>query len=114
MQTSSRALSKDATTTILEQLFTVLAHLNHPQKVESFCRAFFSDTELMVFAKRLAILNDLAQSKSYEEIKDRLNVSSATISNVSETKEQAGAQVALQLLRLDRWAQKLLHPLRKS
>lgn len=95
MQTSSRALSAKQEKALLTQFCTLLADLNHPRQAASFLADFLTDTELLVFSKRLGIAWNLHRGKSYREIKNLLKVSSATISTVAEGKKQPGIKLAI-------------------
>jgi uncharacterized protein YerC len=102
MQISSKKLSKNKKQQILDQFLTLIGDLQHPTKVEQFANDFFTDTELSVFAKRLAIAYSLHQGKSYKEIKQELKVSSATISSVAEIKNGIGTQLAIEKIGQDK------------
>lgn len=66
------------------------------------------DVELGVIARRLAIVKMLDRGDSYAEIKKKLHVSSATISSLAENISQRGWQQALEKLRINDWAEKIL------
>lgn len=68
-------------------------------------------TERIVFAKRLEIALLLHRGKSYDEISKKLNVSSATISSISENRDTDGVKLALQRLNLEAWAEKTVNRL---
>ena|SRR3972149_8534829 len=87
---------------LFEQLITLLADLRHPQEVRYFLSDFLTEAEQLVLSKRLAILWELRAEKSYEEIKQELGVSSATISSASQFKEKPGIQSALAKIALDK------------
>ncbi|HYD35385.1 MAG TPA: Trp family transcriptional regulator [Vitreimonas sp.] len=111
MQTSSHALPAKHHQQLLNRLYTLLADLKHPNDVQAFLADFLTDTERLVFAKRLGILWELQQGKSYEEIKKALQVSSATISSVAEVKGKKGWQLALEKMTADQWAERTLRKL---
>jgi uncharacterized protein YerC len=79
----------------------VLADLKHPKQVREFLTAFLTETELTVLSKRLAILSELENKASYDTIKDKLKVSSATISTVAEQRQETGLQLALKIIDQD-------------
>lgn len=80
----------------------------------TFLQDFLSETEQQVLAKRLAILHQLHQGKSYEKIKKALQVSSATISSVAEMKGKPGFKLALEKIKLDQWAENVLGNLKQK
>ncbi len=102
MQTSSKDLAPNKESELFDQLATLLADLRHPAEVRAFLREFLSETERSVFAKRLAILWELSQGKSYQQIKDQLQVSSATISSVAEFKDSPNLKTSLKKISLDK------------
>lgn len=101
MQVSSKKISLKKQAQLLEQLLVVIADLNNPKDVSLFFTNFFSATELNVFTKRLAILRALKQGKSYEEIKDELRVSSATISSMSELANSKAMEKVIKVIERD-------------
>ena len=108
MQTSGKKLSVKNKKAVLDQFFQVMTDLGSIQETKGFLSDFMTETELLVFAKRLAIAQLLTQGKSYQEIKDELKVSSATISTVSDSINKPGIQVAQQKIALERWAEKIV------
>ena len=58
----------------------------------------------MVLAKRLAIAYWLKKGRSYQNIKNNLKVSSATIASVQSQMENPGFQLALKKIEADEWA----------
>lgn len=104
MQTSSKKLSKKQQQQITQQFVTLLSDLRHPDECQSFLETFLTKTEQSVFAKRLGIVWMLHQKKSYQEIKKKLKVSSATISSVANQMDEEGTQLIVNRLRIDDWA----------
>lgn len=108
VQISLQKLSRFSQQQIENQFFTLIADLSSPQEVRQWLRDFMTETEISVFAKRLAIAQLLDQGKSYQEIKDQLKVSSATISSISELVAKPGQKLAQKKLKLDQWAEQLV------
>lgn len=104
MQTSAKSLTSTDEAVILRQFYRLLADLRHPGEVKQFLTSFMTQTERLVFAKRLAIAWLLEQGQSYEEIGKALNVSSATISSVAEIRQQPEMKIAYEKLFLASWA----------
>ena len=67
----------------LDQLMQVIASLDDPKA----CRAFFEDLctmqELMLFAQRMQVAKYLLAGETYEAIRAKIPVSSATITRVN-------------------------------
>ena len=59
---------------------------------------------LKVLVKRLAIAIFLDKGRSYENIRNILKVSSATIASVNEQMGNPGIQLALRKIKADEWA----------
>lgn len=104
MQTSSKKLSRKQQQKITQQFITLLSDLRRPDECQTFFKSFLTKTEQSVFAKRLGIIWMLDQNKSYEEIKKKLKVSSATISSVAKQMNEEGSQLIVGKLRVDDWA----------
>lgn len=104
MQVSTRKLN----TTLEKQIFSIfyqsLADLRTPEEVETVLSNLLTNTELMALAKRLAIASFLEKGRSYENIRDTLKVSSATIASVAEQMGSPGFQLALGKIRAEEWA----------
>lgn len=73
---------------LIRNFCSLLSDLRHPDEVNFLVENFFTESERQTLAKRLEILVQLNDGKSYEEIIEDLNVSSATISSFSELKDK--------------------------
>lgn len=106
MQVSSRKLN----TTLEKQIFSVfyqtLADLKASHEVRSVLDDLLTDTEQTALAKRLAIATFLEKGRSYENIRETLKVSSATIATVAERMGNPGLQLALAKIKAEDWAEK--------
>jgi TrpR-related protein YerC/YecD len=105
MQVSTRKLN----TTLENQIFSVfyqsLADLRTPEEVKTVLSDLLTHTELTALAKRLAIASFLEKERSYENIRETLKVSSATIASVAEQMGNPGFQLALDKIRAEEWAE---------
>lgn len=108
MQTSSQSLTPKNQKEIVDQFTTLLADLRKPSQVKTFLQTFMTSTERSVFAKRLAIIWELEKGLSYEEIKQKLKVSSATISTVAKLRKRPDLKDALDKLKLDSLLERFL------
>jgi len=107
MQTSRTKLSRNLKRELEERLYRVVADIKSPEEAEVFLKDFLSKTELEIVCKRLAVAYYLDKKRSYQNIKDHLAVSSATVSVVASfLKSKKGYEVALQKIRADEWAEK--------
>lgn len=105
MQVSNRKLN----TTLEKQVFSVfyqsLADLRTPEEVESVLTDLLTETERTAIAKRLAIATFLEKGRSYENIRETLKVSSATIAAVADQLGSPGYQLALTKIKAEQWAE---------
>jgi Trp operon repressor len=106
MQTSNKKLSRKQQREIIRQFVTLISDLRDPDECLAFFESFLTKTEQNVFTKRLGIIWMLNQNKSYDEIKKKLHVSSATISSIANQMEVAGFKLTADKLRIDDWADK--------
>jgi TrpR-related protein YerC/YecD len=111
MRQSAKPLDSFTQQEALERLAAVLADLKNPKDVKAFLSAFLSETELSLLAKRLGVAHMLNQGKSYDEIQELLQVSTATISSVRGIIDMYGMQLALEKVKLEEWAEKVLRKL---
>lgn len=112
MQVSAKTLKSDVEEHVLDQFYSLLADLKHPGDIQSFLSSLMTPTERLVFAKRLQIAWLLRQGMSYDDISQKLKVSSATISSVAENKNSQGMSLAYKRLHLDEAAEKVVSKLR--
>lgn len=106
MQVSKTKLNAQIEKQIFEIFYQTIADLKRKDDVKIFVRDFFTKTEQSVIAKRLAIAMYLDKNRSYEQIKNALKVSSATIANVDKmmTKNSEGFVLALRRIEAEEWA----------
>lgn len=113
MHVSSKTLPPHEQAELVARLSVLLADLKTPDQVKAFLQDFLSPAELSILTKRLGVLWYLQQGMSYEAIKARLFVSSATIASTAEMGTKAGIKAALSTLNLDQWADKMASKLLK-
>ena len=104
MQVSARPLNKRIENQVFVVLHQMLADAKNPDEVRQVLQDLLSSGEHTVVAKRLAIAIFLDKGRSYENIKETLKVSSATIASVQEIMGSAGLQLALQKVKAEEWA----------
>jgi TrpR-related protein YerC/YecD len=117
VQISKQKLNKILEDQIFDIFSQVLTDLNTKEQAHSLLDDFLTRTEKTTLAKRLAIAHYLERGRSYENIKNTLKVSSATISTVQRMMHSKGFDLLLQKINADQWAekwsQKLLKPFNK-
>jgi len=109
MQISKTKLNQQVEKQINEIFYQTLADLKRPEDIKIFTRDFFTKTERSVMTKRLAVAMYLEKNRSYEQIKNALKVSSATIANVDKMMNRGneGFILALRRIQAEEWADKL-------
>lgn len=112
MQTSSQKLSAQSEQQLQEDLAILLCDIRHPAMMLDFLKTFLTESELLVLAKRLAILKRLHNNNSYEKIQKELGVSSATVSTVAQIKDKYVAQRVLETMKVHDWAEVTANKLR--
>lgn len=97
-------MNKNISRQMFKILFSILADTRNGKEVEEMFCDLLTDSERMAIAKRLAIGVYLDKGRSYENIKDNLKVSSATIATVAESMGNPGMQRALNMIKAEEWA----------
>ena len=102
-------ISKQKVNVVLEkQLFAMLwqlvTDLKNPKETEIVLSDLLSATESATVAKRLAVAYWLSKKRSYENIKQNLKVSSATVADVQKQLKRPGWKLAIQKVTADEWA----------
>lgn len=90
----------------IELFYEVVGDLRNGSEAKTFLLDFFTDSERLSFAKRLAVAIELEKKESYEAIRKKYGVSTATISSVAEMMASKGMQIALEKVRNEEWAEK--------
>ncbi|MEK7526074.1 MAG: Trp family transcriptional regulator [Patescibacteria group bacterium] len=106
MRISVKKLNESLKKQIVWELAQTLTNFKDPQQTLVFLNDFLNTTELETFAKRLAIAYWLKKGRSYNNIKDNLKVSNATIATVQETLNTSGMKLAIKDLEAEEWANK--------
>jgi uncharacterized protein YerC len=104
MQVSKQKLNKTIEKQIYSIWYQLMVDIKTPDEAKIMFQDLFSETERQVIAKRLAIAIFLDKGRSYENIKNTLKVSSATIASVQETMGNPGTQMALHKVKAEEWA----------
>jgi len=86
--------------------YQTIADLQNAAETEIFFRDFLSKMEQMSLAKRLMTAYFLTKGESYNFIKKKLKVSSATIASIDKTmkKNKQGFSLAFQKIEAENWA----------
>lgn len=113
MQISSRKLNQHIESQIFQLFHQVLCDTRSLEEMDIVLKSLLSESEHLVVAKRLAIAVYLEKGRSYENIKQNLKVSSATIASVQDMMSDEGFLLALRKVKAEEWADKWARRLRR-
>lgn len=104
MRTSEKKINPSLKKQIESVFAQTVSDLRDIKETDSFLNDFLTDSEYEAFAKRLAIAYWLKKGRSYNNIKDNLKVSSATIATVQSMMDKGGFKLALKKIEAEEWA----------
>lgn len=107
MRLSKRKINQTIEKEIYKIFYQTIADLRSPQEAKGFIEEILTKTELEAITKRLAVAVYLGKGCSYENIKETLKVSSATVATIAEQmKKGQGFALAIKKINADEWAEK--------
>jgi TrpR-related protein YerC/YecD len=92
-QISRNPVHKDVYYSIRDDFIWILSALRSQEETKAFFYDFFTKTERIMFAKRLAVAMMIYKGFQYEDIRFILHVSTATISRVADWLDRSGEGV---------------------
>ena len=95
-------------------LYGILAELNTPEEVKMVMADLLTDVERMAMIKRLGIAVYLDKGRSYEDVKNNVKVSSATVASVANALGNPGWQEMIKRIKAEEWAEEWTSKLSKS
>jgi len=104
MQLSNDPINKNIEKQLSEMMYGILAELSTPDDVKMVMNDVLTEGERMAILKRLGIAVYLDKGRSYEDIKNNIKVSSATIASVAENLGNSGWQEMIRRIKADEWA----------
>ena len=104
MQISAKKLNKTLENQIRQMLVGVLCEVDSPKVMEEILTDLLTETERVAMMKRMGIAIYLDKSRSYEDIKNNLKVSSATIATVAEGMGNPGVGEVIKRIKAEEWA----------
>lgn len=104
MRVSKDKVNSHLKAEVYRTLHQLLADLKSPEEVKTVLNSFLSQTEHETLAKRVAIAYWLDKGRKYDNIKNNLKVSSATIASVQDTLNHKGVKEALRVIKAEEWA----------
>ena len=85
-------------------MYQVLAETGSPEEIQMILNDLLTEAERMALLKRLGIALYLDKGRSYEDIKNNIKVSSATIATVAESLGNEGWQEIIKRIKAEEWA----------
>jgi len=113
MRVSENKLNPSLKNQLAKTLAQTLVDLKNLSEMHTFFNDFFNESELETFAKRLSIAYWLKKGRSYENIKNNLKVSSATIATIEKLLKKPGFVLALKKMEAEEWANQWAEKIRK-
>lgn len=113
MRVSAQKLNDSLKRQIGKTLVQVFADIKSAEEMEKFLEDFLTSGELEILSKRLAIAYWLKKGRSYDNIKQNLKVSSATIAAVQSSMDKAGFQKAIKMIEAEEWATQWAEKIKK-
>ena len=104
MQLSSNPLNKTIEKQLSEMFYGIMAELSTPEEVKMVLKDMLTDGERLAILKRLGIAVYLDKGRNYEDIKNNIKVSSATIASVAENTGNPGWQEMIRRIKAEEWA----------
>ncbi len=104
MQVSKKKMNVTLEKQLFSMLWQLISDLKNPREAEMVWGDLLSETELGTVAKRLAVAYWLSKRRSYENIKQNLKVSSATVAEVQRNMKKPGWKLAMVKVTADEWA----------
>lgn len=106
MQVSKKKINEQLLKQVKLMWYQLMVDTKTPDEVMLILNSMLSDTELTAITKRLAVAYWLTKGRSYENIRDNLKVSSATIAAVQQSLQEPGWKHAIKKVTADEWATK--------
>lgn len=104
MQVSKKKVNSVLEKQLFAMLWQLVVDLKNPKEAEMVLSDLLSSTEIATVAKRLAVAYWLFKKRSYENIKQNLKVSSATVAEVQRNMKKPGWKLAMVKVTADEWA----------
>ncbi|MEK7521211.1 MAG: Trp family transcriptional regulator [Patescibacteria group bacterium] len=105
MRLSTRRVNPHLKKQLFSTLHQAIADLRTPGEVETVLSAFLSSAEHEILAKRVAVSYWLDKGRGYNNIRDNLKVSSATIASIQNAyNSNKGVKLILTKIRAEEWA----------
>lgn len=104
MQLSQNPINKNLEKQLGDMFYQVLAEIDTPDELKTVFSDILTEGERIAVLKRLGIALYLDKGRSYEDVKNNIRVSSATIATVAESLGNEGWQEVIRRVKAEEWA----------
>lgn len=104
MRISKQTLNDSIKKELYNTFAQAVTDLRNREETLQFLSDFFTESEMEAFAKRLAVAYWLKKKRTYQNIKDNLKVSSATVASTEKEMKKEGYQLILKKIEAEEWA----------
>jgi len=113
MQLSANPLNKTIEKQLSDMLYGVLAEMKSPEEIKMVMSDLLTEAERTSTMKRLGIALYLDKGRNYEDVKNNIKVSSATIASVAGALGNQGWQEMIRRIKAEEWAEEWTNKLTK-
>ena len=106
MQVSKRSVNGVLKKQIQKMWYQLVTDIKTPEDAEMILGGLLSETESEAVTKRLAVGYWLSNGRSYENIKENLKVSSATVASIQQELKKPEWIKTIQIVKAEEWATK--------
>ncbi|KKT39767.1 hypothetical protein A3K29_01250 [Candidatus Collierbacteria bacterium RIFOXYB2_FULL_46_14] len=104
MQLSQNPINKTLEKQLDNLFYQALADINSPEDLRTVLGDVLTEGERLAVLKRLGIALYLDKGRNYEDVKNNIKVSSATIATVAENLGNSGWQEIIKRIKAEEWA----------
>ncbi|KKT30996.1 MAG: hypothetical protein UW41_C0007G0005 [Candidatus Collierbacteria bacterium GW2011_GWC2_44_18] len=104
MQLSHNPINKTLEKQLDNLFYQVLAEIDSPEDLKLVLSDILTEGERTAVLKRLGIALYLDKGRNYEDVKNNIKVSSATIATVAENLGNSGWQEMIKRIKAEEWA----------
>jgi len=104
MQTSKKSINPTLEKQLSQTFYQLVCDIRNASDAKHVLETILSPTELSTVIKRVSIAYWLSKNRKYDNIKNNLMVSSASIADVQKHIKASGWQLVLKYLNADEWA----------
>lgn len=113
MRTSGEKVNEILKRQLFSSFVSLVSDLKTPKEIEIFLQDFFNESELETYIKRLGVFYWLKKGRSYNNIRQNLKVSSATIATAQDISGREGIKYAIKLMEAEEWANQWSEKIKK-